>query len=369
MNYTLAQLLHPVSIRKVISTIATPLSRFQDFYGLSIGGRFNQDIGGEVFSWDIFDKTRTIATGRAPGTGPAKVTPQKIGQVTARAYRSHEAIKLLYARIFRNRELGRDFSQVDVRGQKYIRSQVGHLGQRFKNSREFMVSRMLRGSGFYIDIQGDDWVPTDTVTPFKVDYKTPASQIGTVGGIFAGNWQTAGASIHSELLALNALSQRLTGYPIEHAWITGSLWGKILKITEVKDLAGSANMPFAQYERVEATSEEGIRDNGFMARLRGIPWITWHVYDGVLNVDGTESTVVEDNKAIFTPNPSDSWCEMYNGSELVLENTHSQPYEAYGFTNWHTHVIDPAAVELKALDNSLPALYLPKAIFNATVAS
>jgi len=371
MSHTLRELLHPVAIRKVISTIATPLSRFQDFYGTGIGGPYNQDIGGDVFSWDIFDKTRKIANARPQGTGPERIIPQKIGQVSARAYRSHGSLKLLYAKIFRNRVLGgnMDMGNVDVSGQKYIKSQLQFAAQQYKNAREFMLNRLLRCSGFYLKIEGDQWIPTDTATSFKVDYKIPASQVGTVGGIFAGTWDEAAAPIHDELLALNAYTQQQTGYPIEHAWINSTMWGYLLKNTQIKGLAGTSNSPFAQYDRVDKYSEEGIRDNGFVGVLRGIPWIHWHVYDGVLEVDGTESALVEPNKAIFTPAPSSMWLETYNGSELVLENTHSQPYEAFGFTNWHTHVIDPAAVELKFLDNSLPALYLPKAIFNATVAS
>ena len=284
-TFTLKEFLSPVSIRRVISNIATPMSRFQDFYGLGIGGPNNQDIGGRNFAWDIFDKTRTISNGRAPGTGPSTVSPQKIGQTQATAFRSHETIRLLEENIFRIRGLGEnmDMANIDVRGQKYIRKQLEHLAQRFKNLREFMVCRMLRGSGFYIDVQGDDWVPNDSSGIIQINYQTPATQVGTVDGTFAGNWQTATALIHDELLALNALSQKQTGYPIEHAWCDGAMWGKILKLDQVKTLAGTSNEPFAQYERVDLRSAEGIRDNGFTARLRGIPWLTWHIYDGRLN--------------------------------------------------------------------------------------
>lgn len=368
MAVTLEQLLNHITIIKAISRIKTPMSRFQDFYGLGIGGRNVQQVGGKNFSWDIFDKNRDIATGRPSGTGPATVSPQPVGNVTARAYRAHEKIPLLHERIFRNRPVGGALGTVDTRGVQYITSQERHLAQRFKNNREFMVSRMFRGSGFQVKIDGDNQIPVDSGGHFTVDFKVPAANIGTVNSTFAGNWTDATNAVpHDELLKLNGYSEELSGYPIKHAWINSATWGNILKLNQVRDLAGTSNMPFARYERVTDTSEEGIQDTGFTAQLRGIPWITWHIYDAGLKVDGVYTKFIPNGRAIFTPEPSSAWLEMYEGSELIKRNVMDSGSEVFGFAAWTTDVIDPAAIDLKALDICLPALYLPNAIFYATL--
>jgi hypothetical protein len=59
---------------------------------------------------------------------------------------------------------------------------------------------------------------------------------------------------------------------------------------------------------------------------------------------------------------------MMEGSEYVRENvTVSQMSERYGMAAWATPVIDPSGVELKMLDNCLPVVYEPFAIYFADV--
>lgn len=365
---TLEQLLNTTTIVRAISRIKTPMSRFQDFYGLGIGGPNTQQIGGKQFSWDIFDRTRSIAAGRAPGTGPAVTSPQIVGNVTARAYRAHEKINLLHERIFRNRPVGGSLGTIDSRGVRYITSQQRYLAQRFKNNREFMVSRMFRGA-FQVKIDGDSHTPVDSGGHFNVNFRIPATNVGTVNGIFAGNWNVPGTAVPSdEILNLNAYSEELTGYPIAHAWINSTTFKQLLANDQLRELAGTANVVFSQYERTGMTNEDGIQDSGFTAVFRGIPWLTWHVYDGVLTVDGVSSKFIPDGRAIFTPEPDSAWVEMYEGSEMIKRNVMDGGSEVYGFSAWTTDVIDPAAIELKALDVCLPALYLPSAVFYATVA-
>lgn len=364
---TLDNLLSSPVITKVISQIKTPLSRFQDFYGMGIGGRFTNPVGGRTFGWDIFDNVRDIATGRPFGTGPANVAPRRVDHVPASPYRAHEQVALLEDRLYRTRPLGGGVAEIDVRGSRYVNEQAAKLAQRFKNNREFMVSRMFRGR-FGLKFLGEDWVPVDSaIAPtgahIEIDYRVPALNKGNVNGIFAANWENAAALIHEDLLQLNAYSEEITGWPVTNAWITGTLWNKILANTEVKALAGTSNTPFASYERVNTDRTD------FQAQLRGIPWITWHIYDGGLNVNGTFTKFIENNAAIFTPEPSSDWCEMLEGSEIVKENVMDGGSERYGFTAWTTDAIDPASKQLKALDICLPALYVPRAIFYATVAT
>jgi len=371
MAVTLETLLHPTQVRKVVSEIRSPINRLCQFYGLGVDGGNTVQIGGKSFSWDTFNKTRQIATGRPGGTGPARITPTVVGNVSARAYRAFEAMPLLYERIYRNRPIGGPLTEIDTNGVRYVTAQTQRLGQRFQNNREFMVSRMFRGSGFQIKINGDTMVPVDTGGHITITSNVPAGNVGNVGSIFAGNWQTSASAVpHDECLKLNAKSEELSGFPIRHAWCNSTVWTNLLKCDQIKNLAGTSNAPFAQYDRVNITGDDGRQTTEFIAQLRGIPWLTWHINDAGLEVDGTWTKFWPDHRVCFTPDPDSEWVEMYEGDEYVQRNlADSSGMTVQGFGSWTTPTIDPAGIELKAMDICLPVLHIPSAIFYATVSA
>jgi hypothetical protein len=72
-------------ITKVISRIAVPGNTLQRFLGFEEGGRNVEDSPGDgirSYSYDIFDNVRSIARGRAPGTGPGTVALNPVGTNT-----------------------------------------------------------------------------------------------------------------------------------------------------------------------------------------------------------------------------------------------------------------------------------------------
>ena len=77
-NISLDELLRTERVTRVISTIKTPQTLHQDFWGMAPGGANTNPIGGHVAGWDIFDKTRKIAPGRSPGTGPGSSSGRMI---------------------------------------------------------------------------------------------------------------------------------------------------------------------------------------------------------------------------------------------------------------------------------------------------
>ena len=80
---TIQQLMQTPVITRVVSRIRTPLSLFQNFFGMAPGQAASSNVSGRHLGWDIFDKTRLIAEGRAPGTGPATVQRKSVGHVSA----------------------------------------------------------------------------------------------------------------------------------------------------------------------------------------------------------------------------------------------------------------------------------------------
>lgn len=321
-----------------------------------------------MFGYDIFDKTRMIAMGRPPGTGPASRAPQKIGHVTAAAYRVHEQVLLQEAQIYRTRPIGGQWGDVDVRGQRYVTNQEAYLAQLFKNNREFMCCSMLK-NGFGILMDGDNWIPVAKGGgTFDVSFQIPAgnlSKLNMLGGgdIIAASWATiASTDISAHCLKINAAFEQLHGRPLRHLWVNSVIFGLMLNNTPLKSLAGTANTVFSTYEPDREVSAEGIQDTGFTAVFRGMPWLTVHVYDGGLDINGTFTKFLDDTHGIFTPDPSPDWAEWYNGSEIVAENVMDPGTERFGLSAWTTRTIDPAGFQLKGLDVGLPVLYVPNCV-------
>jgi len=368
---SLNQLLSAPVVTRVISTIRTPQSKLQEFLGFQPGGANRNPVGGHYHGWDIFDKTRTIATGRPPGTGPATIAPQIIGHVHATLYRAHEKIRLLDERIFRIRPLGRGYDSVDIAGQQYITSQEAHLAQRFRNSREFMVTRMLRGT-FQLKQSGDDWIPVDSGGTFTVDYQIPAANKTQLNLTGAGNridvsWDNTGADVPKQLLNINADFEELHGFPLKHVWCNTTILNHLLNNDRLIELGGTSNVMFDQFARTTSPTEDNRPDTGFVVSFKGVPWCLFHVYDGGITVDGTYTKHLAATAAVFLPDPSPDWTEMVEGSELVRENVLSPPVERFGLAGWSEPITQPSGHELLAVDNALPALYLPKCVGYGTV--
>lgn len=384
---TLHQLFQTPTITRVVSRIKTPLSLFQQFLGQLPGQGAHDSVSGRHVGWDIFDATRLMAKGRPPGNGPATVSPKRVGHVSSVAYRAHEKIHLAQEQIFRTRPLGAQFGNVDVRGQSYINRQTTFLTQRFRNNREFMVSRMFR-NGFGVKLSGEDWIPVergDANALFTVDYQIPSTHInqldmGTGSNIIGASWHLAATDVIGDVLAINKAMERTNGRPLRHVWIDSTTFGYLLNNTGLQTIGGSAFRVFESLSSRQMRSTEGVPDSGFDVIFRALPLQTFHIYDAVLANDdlapgsaedttANTSQLVPTDYAIFMPEPDPSWQGWIDASEVVAENIMDPGREQFGFHSWTTRVIDPAGWELKMLDNGLPALYVPKSVAYGHVAN
>lgn len=367
-----AQLLSAPVVTRAISQIKTPQSRMQSWLNMQPGGSNVNQVGGHYAGYDIFNKTRSIASGRAPGSGPGSIAANVIGHVPVMIYRAHEKIMLLEERIFHTRPLGRNWGEVDVRGQSYVTKQEEYLSQRFKNSREYMVFGMLKG-GFDLLNSGDDWVPVASGSgTFTIDYQVPSgnkSQLDMLGGgdIIGTSWANAGAPVVGDILAINAAFEQLHGRPLRHVWINSTMLNYLLVNTGLINLGGTANTVFQQMAPNNFRGPDGVPDTGLEVVFRGLPWVTFHVYDAGLDVNGTYTKFIDDTHAIFLPDPGPDWCEMMEGSEIVAENVMDPGSERFGLAAWTERKTQPAGFELIAVDNCIPCLYVPKCVAYGTV--
>lgn len=373
MVATIDGLLSSPTIKKVISRVKGPHLQMLDLFGMNPGGRNVFREGGKKFAYDTFNNTRSVASGRRHGVGPATIAENPIGNVSGFMYRSHEKMVIPYDKVFGNRDLGKDFGRIPLEqsGKDYIRRQTEYITRRFRNARELILSRMFAAGSVSIDVQGDDMKLVPSGGNFTIDFQHPAGNRGDVGGIFAQNWGSAPTTAvpNDELMALNNHAAANSGLPIAHALCSSLTWAKVLNVSQVQNLAGSANRPFTVLQRTGDTDDKGNVSTSFTAVLAGMPWLTWHIMDQRFAYNGTETQVIPDDDIVLTPEPSSEWLELLEGSEMVRETTHSPLKHVYGMEGWRTPGIDPAAEVVKMVDGFMFALYIPSAFYyvvNAT---
>jgi len=378
---TFSEMMQSPVITRIVNRISTPLSLFQQFFGRMSGNNSTatDSVKGRDAGWDIFDVTRQFSGARAPETGPRRVVKKPIGHVSAQLMRSHESIVIYDGEVYKTRPLGGQIgSTVDLRGQAHVQRQVKFMTQRFRNQREWMYSRMLRG-GFNILPSGDNYglieydaSPTDGSIP--ISYQIPADNLDRLdlgtGADILDDWGTVSNDILGQCYAINKAMTRMHGRPLRHIWVNSSTFVNIQNNTGLQDIGGQAYRVFDSLSRRGNKSAEGIPDAGFDVVFRAMPLWTFHVYDGVLSVDGAtdgievaENTLlIPDDYALFLPDPDDTWEGLIDGSEVIAENVLATGREVQGFANWATRIIDPPGFELKFLDNYLPVLYVPTCV-------
>lgn len=372
LDYTI---LAPSVVTKMVSRIATPGNTIQTFLGFQPGGKnVAQDTpdGVRSYSYDIFDNVRSIASGRAPGTGPSIVARNPVGKNTVTIARSYEKIPDLSYELLSNiRQLGAGASDLDRKGMRYLEAQAKCMAQRQVNFREFLAWGMLRGScGF--SFSGDNWVPVLSGGNITLDWKIPSgnkSQLNMLGGgdIIGTSWATTSTDIPGDLDDISAAFQELTGAPL--AWcLTGSdVWNAVLNNTKVQSQAGTAQTAFELFDMTNEANEDGIKTGLRVARLRCRPWLTWLITDAGLEVNGSFRKFFTGGEISFGVDLNYGFAKMQEGSEYVKDNPFATPNLQRGTYSWLREWDEPARVELHSLSNLVPELTIPKGLAFADV--
>lgn len=400
MAVSLHSLLTPQVILKAVSRIR----KFQGRLGRWVGfqpNKFNPDTvsiegpntrqGDTRFAtFRIDDVTRVVGKARAPGTGPASVAVNPVGDVRVSCARFHEKIRLMGEFLGNLSPVIGPNSQIDAGGENYIARQTVHLAEKYNNTIELMTVGMFQDN-LYFKLSGDNLLPvigapSSPDLGFQIPFQIPSgnknqlNMLGT-GNILQIGWQNSAAPLIKNCLQIQAAMTQVSGYQPKHFWLNSLGWYNVLLNTEVRSTAGTANTPFAEYDRVQEMAADGMPQPEFAAQLRGLPWATWHIADDVLvtnsDIDPTWSTapstatftkVCPDNTLTIAPDPSPDWTEMYHGAEYISENAGQPMILKRGYTFWKEWVTQPSCIELIALLNAIPLLYVPKAIAHATVA-
>jgi hypothetical protein len=361
MSLSTAQLLAPQTIRKAISQLDLPGTSLQSLMGWGLGGTNFTRQSGRNFSYDVFDHSRKVASGRVPGQASSRTKAQKVATVSATFPRAAESIELLDEMLLNQRAIGGPDSSLDQGGEAFLTRQEAFLAQRFANLIEFQTAAMLRGSYSYDD-DGDELRHGFSGGDITINFKIPAGNLNQLDMLGAGNildadWAAAASDIPRHLHRINAAMVQLTGLGLAHVVLTSVGWQHIVNNTKVKEQGGSEGPAFQSLRR--AGSGE------FTAVLRGLPWITFHVIDYGLEIwNGTSEVftkLIADDHAAFLPEPSPRWVQYLEGSEIVTEGPGGPKHERFGFFAWSYPVHDPSGWVLSAVMNGIPALYTPQA--------
>lgn len=407
MAVTLQELLLPQVILEVVSRIKKgrgPIGSWLGFQpttfdpaSVTVSGPNTLQGTGSVrnVTYRIFDFTRVPMKARAPGTGPATVAQNPMGQNTVSVARFHQKIPLNYEFLGNLSPMIGPNSQIDPGGQNYITQQTTFLAIQANRIIEMMSVGMLRDSLYFIQ-QGDNWLPsftapTGTQVGFQVPFRIPSGNQNQLNMLGTGNlitvpWNNPNAPIIGDLQRIIAAYKQVSGYELTDIWCNSLMWTNIITNTEVRNTAGSANTPFAEFAREPEKGMNGSGPEGlYTATLRGQPTVTWHFADDVLalntDIDPSYATVptgsvpstaslakeIPDNMAIFTTKPGPDWTKLYLGGEHVVENPGMPGALRMGWYFWHEYVTQPSAVELMALLNAIPLLYVPGVVAPATV--
>lgn len=382
-SITMEQLFRtPKILKDVVSRIAVRDSFFQNLFGVGIGGPNVERVGGRHVGWDIMDRTRTLAVGRAPESGPRTTARKVISHVNAQVFRIYEKIPILDNEVYGRRALGQPIGSLDPQAKNYLMRQLDYGTQRFRNAREFMCSRIPRG-GFGVRIEGEDYFLTEKGTSgnaFDIDYQIPSANSGQLAlGAAGANlidvpWNDPNADINQQLLMVNKAYERLCGRRLKNIIINSTILAFLQNNVILQTIAGSSNQVFEYITPRNDVDKGGFKDTGYKIKFRAMPLWEFHVFDGVQNVDGPDSTAeadcdlfVPNDKAILLPDTTGDVIRWFEGSEYVAKSWNAASEEVFGFDTWTLRAMTPPAHELHFLDNGIPGVLQPNTIMYPTV--
>lgn len=401
MSSTIHDFLQPAVILDVVSRIRKGQGRLGRWLGLHPQGTDGTEdtmptqlVGPSMKEsptrsgvYNIFDRTRTVAKGRAPGVGPATISPQPIGQVTYTIARFHEKMPLAIEELCQLAPVVGPMSTLDPGGQDYLSRQENFMGSRFWNAMEIMTAGLIRGT-WYLKNVGDDWLPVlvapSAPTPFvTINHQMPAGNQNQLNMLGAGNiialtWSNVAAPIisHDLPMIMEAYAQ-LTGYVLTDAWCTPTVWASIIQNTEVRNTAGSSSRPFDEFEFVRNPGDRFTYPE-WVAVLRGYPTIRWHILTEYLVADGGTdpsyaagtgalTSIVPANQVVFTPEPDPEWIDVLWYGEHISEQAGQPAVKRPAWWFWHEWHTQATTIELVGLMNAIPRLRIPKALVTPTV--
>lgn len=378
-------LLRPQVLTRVVKQVVGSADNILNFMGFAPGGTNEIHMGhGREGIYHVYDDSRKVAKGRAPGTAAGRSSKQNMKAVPFVYPRMHDSVSLS-AEFIHN--LGRidDPATRDIAGRDMISRQTNTLGQRGGNWRVAQTVGMLRDS-LYVHQDGDDWYfnYTNSGNLLQINWNMPAgnkSQLNMTdrsgtsvhsGDIIDVSWDNASANIPKHIAKISQARAVQGVGPVTDIHCTSILWQNVIANDYIAAYAGISQAPFQTFTRENGTRPDGSPQHEYLGSINSLPGITWHISDEGLELfDGTNYTFTkhwEDTGAVFMGNPkaSDTF-SMMTGSEPIAEVDGGPKTVRVGVSAWSTERANPTATELYILDNALAVNHDPYSVAYGTV--
>lgn len=381
-------ILRPQVLTQVVRQVVASADPILNFMGFEPGGSNERHYGhGREGAFHVFDDSRKVAKGRAPGTPAARSSKQPMKQVPFVYPRMHDSVSLLSEFVH---NLGRidDPAMRDEAGKDMIMRQTNVLTQKAANWRIAMTVGMLRDQ-LFMHQEGDDWFINYTTTNalFQVNHRVPAGnrtqlnmtdRAGT--SIFGANildvpWTSAGANIPLHVARINQARSNQGVGPITHCHLNSVTWNYLINNDYLAAQAGISNPPFQTFEREAGKRPDGSPLHEYIGRFNALPGISWHISDEGLELWNAATDVYafakhwDDGMVVMMGDPKarqDAFT-LYQGSEPIAEYDGGPESVRVGLSSWSKKTSNPTATEIYVLDNALPVSHDPLNVVIATV--
>lgn len=381
-------ILRPQVLTQVVRQVVASADPILNFMGFQPGGSNERFMGhGREGAYHIYDDSRKVAKGRAPGTPAARSSKQPMKAVPFTYPRMHDSVSLL-AEFFHN--LGRidNPAQRDEAGRDMVMRQSATLMQKAANWRIAMTVGMLRDS-LYFHEEGDDWFINYTSTNALGQYsfqvpsgnKTTLNMADRAGTSVHGAaiidvaWSSPGANIPLQFAKINQARSAQGVGPVKHVHLNSIVWQYVIANDYLAAQAGISNPPYTVYDRVAGTRPDGSPLHEYIGRFNALPGVDWHVTDEGLELWDAANDVYSftkhfpDTMAVLMGEPNGSQkYTLYQGSEPIAEYDGGPQSVRVGLSSWTKSTANPTATEVYVLDNALAVPHDPYDIDIATVA-
>jgi hypothetical protein len=367
MSAAMPTVLQPAVVNERVNRVKVINTTLQRLFGCMPGGPNERTQPIRRGAYDTFNDTRAVGNARRPGTSAGTIARQVVGSVNYTIPHHFDRMDIPMELVNNIRPIGGPAGQIDVLGQQYMADQEKYMKQRCVNIREFQLAAMLRGS-YTFTVSGDELKHTFSGGTHTINYQIPSGNLTTLDMLGAGAiigaevWSTTSNDIIAHLEKINAAMIQLTGMGLEHVLVDSVGWGYVRKNTAVQNAAGTSQRYFDILDRDDELQT-------FTAKLTGLPWVTFHIIDNVLDVNGTTTKIIPSNRAAFLPSLNGDWFKYMVCPSPVVEYDGATAKNVVGDYYWYATKGNPAKYELFSKFDGLPRLDIPAALAWGNIAA
>lgn len=373
----LQDLLEPQVLTRVISQVAASSDWLANLLGVQPGGKNIVNEGhGREGAYHIYNNTRKIAKGRAPGTAAGRRPAQGMGKVKFDYPRMHDSVAMKAETLHNLGKIDNPAIR-DRAGEEFIRRQTTTLSQLAGNWRKAMCVGMMRDS-LYVLVNGDDeYLVFDDPTlagkeGWRINFQMPAGNKARLnmtgsGDLITGSFASDATDVPLILGDINAAFQQLNGGYLAATICNWKVWNAITNNAFVAKKHGTSSPPFTALEWDKEDKMAKTMKNVFRCRLNFMPDTIFYVTDEVMEVGelGSESLkkIVETNRcAFFGFDPGDEVVGCYEGSEPIAEYDGGPVEVKVGLQSWSVSRSNPTSTDIYVLDNAMIVNHIPTSI-------